>query len=1237
MMIFRVVLVLAVCRVLIVDSFKSVIAIYDPSESINLQCANGSDLQYTSLDNLSLVHLNDTQIRLCSNNLTLSRVITVANGSNVAIIGFDKPVVTCLNGTLSGFNFLGVHIVKLLSFTMDKCGFIVHIDPEEVNATSRNIGSSLNIQECTDIIMTDVNVTNGQGTGLSLFHNYGPVEITKCTFQGNGQDRTSGGNGIYIETNDIGNTTAEYNISHCRFILNIANTGKDKRIKGFSRFDKGGGMCTNIRGSKGIKLNISNSLFKGNEAVAYGGGMLNTFHGGARYNSIIVVNSSFIQNKGKFGGGAYSGYLHTRIPKLQFPLNCSHIFISSHFMNNSADFGGGNSIFSTKSSIEDEAEVSFKNCTWKYNIGQYGSAIVILPNAWNLYGRGFLPKPQLVNCTIESNYVQNSIFNETGNFTQYSKGGGALYCSSHTLLFRNVTSFVKNNGSALYLDTCLVTFDKYSQISFIKNTGYQGGAIYQLSSILYVSDNCRVYFNSNSAYDKGGGIYQLMFSIHIFDYSKTCFIDYVNDIVDVSARNISVNFTNNEAGTGNSIAGYGHSIYASSLLPCYNRFSFSASNLSVDIFDQVANFSFYPSNRTREIATAVNHSHITEINWSGSIIPGKETVIPYEDYDDLDQNVNTDYRVTIENEAGSSIQTSQAYSLVSNNTLVFLGAVGNQATVTLSSTSRQTTLSFNITVQPCPPGLIQQYDNKNTTFRQCMCSVNTKSEYIGINRCNLTLFQAYKSQGYWIGYKNGLVADEDSLLSGMCPMGFCSHDNYLLLPPTANREELNEIICSHSRTSTLCGQCKAGYTVHYHSPEFQCKPNLYCKWGWLFYILSEIFPVTVIFLVIIFFNIPFTSGIINGFIFYAQVVDVLYITADNIIPFTSEVQTLNRIQSFLYSFFNLNTFALEELSFCLWDNATALDSLAFNYVTLVYSFLLIVLVIFLTNKCNFKCNCLTLNRCIRRQRHTLQGSMIHGLTAFLILCYAQCARISLLLLYAAATRGKGGKTVDTVVFYNGDIKWMGIRHLPYAIPAIVSSLVLVVLPPVILSTYPIHYKILSALKIKETSCVRSIFKPLERLRPILDSFQSCFKDEYRFFSGLYFFYRFLILLNSAISTLQNMYFAVQIQLLIMIIIHTTFQPYKKRLHNIIDTLLFGNIAIINTITMYNFAQVYSNEDVSKVLFTSWIQIVLKVLPLLVVFVSLVAKFPFFGHCYKRSLIKSKDIEEYQDLDYHSFR
>ena len=85
---------------------------------------------------------------------------------------------------------------------------------------------------------------------------------------------------------------------------------------------------------------------------------------------------------------------------------------------------------------------------------------------------------------------------------------------------------------------------------------------------------------------------------------------------------------------------------------------------------------------------------------------------------------------------------------------------------------------------------------------------------------------------------------------------------------------------------------------------------------------------------------------------------------------------------------------------------------------------------------------------------------------------------------------------------------------------------------------------------------------INRLLLLFDSFQSCYKDKIRFYAGIYFLYRVSAFFDYMRSeTLPPVFLA-----MVILRIHSILQPYKSWKHNIIDALIFLNIAIINRIT-----------------------------------------------------------------------
>ena len=321
-----------------------------------------------------------------------------------------------------------------------------------------------------------------------------------------------------------------------------------------------------------------------------------------------------------------------------------------------------------------------------------------------------------------------------------------------------------------------------------------------------------------------------------------------------------------------------------------------------------------------------------------------------------------------------------------------------------------------------------------------------------------------------------------------------------------------------------------------------------------------------------------------------------------------------------YGFFNLDLFNSESLSFCLWKDASALDMLAFKYITILYTALLIIAVICIMNKCGGKC----LGKCCRIT--TIKASVIHGISSFLMIGYSQCINVSLNLLlqvHILAARD-GDFRPQRRVWYDGEIVHFSKEHLPYALPAIFSLLTVGIL----LLIYLLLNKIVAILGLEEQKFITCILRvpSTSSIKPFLDSFQGCFKDNVRFFAGVYFVYRWVILLID-INTVEyfEYYTTVGGFFVFILTLHTVYQPYVKRSHNIIDALLLCNLALINFLSLFNFYR-SNNPKIpnSTIISSATVQMILIYLPASVMTVCMV--FYFCKYTYRCIFARVKSLQ-----------
>ena len=327
-------------------------------------------------------------------------------------------------------------------------------------------------------------------------------------------------------------------------------------------------------------------------------------------------------------------------------------------------------------------------------------------------------------------------------------------------------------------------------------------------------------------------------------------------------------------------------------------------------------------------------------------------------------------------------------------------------------------------------------------------------------------------------------------------------------------------------------------------------------------------------MIVLLFNVKFTSGALNGFIFFIQFIDTMLIDANGFISTHDVLDTFMSIYLFTYRMFNLNFFTLDKLSFCLWKGANTLDIFAFKYVTVVYSIVLVLATVLLKKSGKGMHLCCKKRYLSKSSNSSVKSAMIHGFSAFFVMCYSQCAKVTLFILTPSGIRSLGRlyhNSITSVVFYHGDFKYLSSDHIKYALPAFIFGIALVLVPPLLLVVYPLCYKVLALLHIEETRFINILchILPLKRMKPMFDSFQSCFKDKYRFFAGLYYFlYRLVALLSFLFTdSLTKFYIVLEVQLIVMLTLQAIAYPYRRRWHNIIDVLLFANFAVINAMTM----------------------------------------------------------------------
>ena len=352
--------------------------------------------------------------------------------------------------------------------------------------------------------------------------------------------------------------------------------------------------------------------------------------------------------------------------------------------------------------------------------------------------------------------------------------------------------------------------------------------------------------------------------------------------------------------------------------------------------------------------------------------------------------------------------------------------------------------------------------------------------------------------------------------------------------------------------------------------------------------VAELIPVLLVFGSIVIFKINMTSGPMQSLIFFAQM-STLIVTLSQ----TYAHHMVARTHSIILGTLTLDFFIINELSFYLWEGATVLSNTLFRYITTMFALLLIltyIMIIRNNNSIIIRCNPV---RKMAAKLKLFNNAIVHCISTFLILTYAQYTFISFQLLSQVKLYGESGVTALSAVRLQGSVDYFGIDHVPYAIPALLVLVFLSLPPPLLLISYPLLWKIKAKVKVIATTDDESTTWLIRKLLPLIDSFQGVFKDNRRMFAGLLFMWRVILVGIAALSTnLLEFYILMEIALVILLVIHAVARPYRRQLYNIIDFVLFADMAVVNAISWY---VLFHSVEASKVAIS--FQLVLMYLPL----------------------------------------
>ena len=1120
--------------------------------------------------------------------------------------------------------------------------------------------ASVYFESCEDIAFSNVTVANSDGIGLAMYGTIGENNFENCEFSDNSVEGNEwGGGGVFIEfpyclpgkpqscdIESFNYTDARYRFSLCNFTDNIAYADHPVEYAYFYpqdeyhlSFGRGGGLSVFLMSARNITLKLDDCRFVNNTA-AWGGGLFLEFQGQSTNNTIEIYNTVFKHNHAtdftepphefsdskllvqKTGGGGVRVGFAFPPDRSRLPSNNQVRFFETHFHNNSAYWGGGISFGTIRETGLNKSsnKLSFEQCHWVENYGRVGAAVELSL----MYQATSGPSVEGVftNCTFESNCDLSTSYRNNQNDTYI--GGGTMTSNTITFSLMGNNIFVNNDQTGIIIVDASVFFMPDSYSNFTGNTGRTGGAIALWGhAFMKLHHNTHLYFIDNTAYRYGGAIAATAQSRHMNFRFLNCFIQY--ESIEVEPWNWDTYLYFNGNTGGNSNENRPEAISAVSLEACFwngwgptngtedefkmmvfcwntSRWVYDSEGQQLDCRDR--NRSYLISS----FAAEYTNSHQP---YQLSVVPGESTAMKVGVSDD---HFNKATEWTVYNVWSNTPKTEAIASesmFTTNGKIILYGEPKSTAKVYVETGNPRVIQTYiNVSVRSCPPGF--NVEEVRGGHHECICEF--KGSFRGSVICDgKNSYQSRIRLGWWIGEYtvNGSIAYD---VAAQSPFMSNLNNGKPFIPL---EYDLNEQLClSNHRNGRLCCNCTTGYGFAAYSrdwPCVKCTANQ-VKYTWLLYILVQLPPIGMFFFILWFLKFKATSGAVNGFICYAQLITTTFrISIDRTLPLDTitnsslVTKVLRVVYLTVYDVWNLNFLREVWPSFCLSPSLNMIDLLVLDYIAAFFPFLLISILL-----------------CVNRLK-PLSFSPLSAVATFLVLSFSRLTIISTRIVTPSQIYNKTGDHVMTVPYYFGAWDYFHDRHAVYVVLAVLIFLLFLFTPTVILMLYPF------AGRFRCTRCLIDWIGKVSRQKiPLfLEKFYGCYKTnvhqrvvahvqsfedrsaygtleqplnlivashDYRCTAGLYFLLRIILFVThmGAPSFMQVLVIQ-QIVVTVAILYFSIFRPYVKDLHNNLDALTFTVLGTINIISIFNSLTTARGQPLSSALFA--IQYCLVFLPL----------------------------------------
>ena len=1014
-------------------------------------------------------------------------------------------------------NFGGVMVTSGSTIDMDNNIFINNVAP---------YGGVMVTYNDTFTISSTIFNNNSADVDGGVMITFGDSSFTISTsnFTNNRADRDSG---VMITFGD-----SSFTISNSTFSNNTAELG--------------GVMITSLSCS----FTISTSVFVNNKANTYGGVFL------CSDGTLNIDNSNFSLNAVSSQGGG-----------LIFTLQCSTHITNSRFDENSG------SLYTFNSNLNFSGHLTFEN----------SMEPVIAGNGVTSQEGGAITSFQSTVIFTRESVVRFS--------NNRARDGGALLATESTITIYGETTIANNmaNSSGGGISLKQSRLEIKGMCQFVNNVAVRGGGIHASSSTTAVFQPGTLQVTNNSA-KFGGGIY-LEVNPNLYILKNTA--EYRSRYSEFYEVSYLMNFTGNHANYGGAlyVSDDTNSGACSPDIECFiqtralhqveysrlntenvlfseNTASEQGPNLFGGLLDRCIPSPFaevylkqrihysgatYLGNISNIDIDSIssqpvrvcfcNSEHEPDFSYQPPVIrvqKGKAFNVSLVAVDQVNHTVDANITASLFSFDGGFDESQQIQSVVRNCTNltfnVFSPREDEKLNLSPDGPCGSATLSTsNVTIEfiecTCPVGFEPLSNSQSSTKCECVCD-SALSPYI--TECNITTSSVLrKDTNSWITYINDTDPPEYVIYQN-CPFDYCQPQTQSVtinfnLPNGADSQ------CAYNRTGVLCGACKEDLSLSLASS--RCVP-CHAYWPAVFVVILLAAAIAGILLVtaLLALNMTVSVGLINGFIFYANIV-----SAGSAVFFSpSELS----FPSVFVAWLNLDI----GIDVCFIDGLDAYAKVWLQLVFPLYIISLVVMVIIVSEYSP------------RFAGLIGKKDPISTLATLILLSYAKLLSITITALSSAVLDYPDGHQ-ETVWLPDGNVPYFKGKHIPLVLVAVL--IIIIGLPYTILLF--LWQWIVRAPRWKVFKWTRNT-----KLNAFIASHHVPHNSKYRYWTGLLLLVRVVLYITASVTVSANpKTFPYTTTILIggLVVFKCIFglRMYKKFFVHLVDTVL-----ILSLFNLYSF-------------------------------------------------------------------